>query len=272
MKKIQLGNTDEFLPAIGIGTWGMGGKFEADYSRDRDFIEALVKAVDLGMTHIDTAEFYGAGHTEEIVGKALKEIGADRVFLTSKIWPDHLRLKDALNSIEISLKKLGTDHVDLYLVHWPSAELTIEETMETMNVILKKGYTRFIGVSNFSLNQLKEAIRFSKAPVVCDQVKFNIQDRTIEENGLLDFCKENHVTITAYSPLNRMDFDHALRKKLEEVAKRKNATLPQIALAWIVKKGALAIPKATSEKHLEENAKASDLELSDEDMEYLKGE
>ncbi len=270
MKKIQLGNTSEFLPAIGIGTWGMGGKFEADYSKDQEAIEALVKAVDLGMTHIDTAEYYGAGHTEEIVGKALKKIEVKKVFITSKIWPDHLRLKDAINSIEATLKRLGTDHVDLYLVHWPSSELTIEETMETMNELLKRGYTRYIGVSNFSVNQLKEAIRFSKAPVVCNQVRFNIQDRAAEESGLLDFCVENHVTLTAYSPLNRMDFDSPTRRKLEEVARHKNATWTQIALAWVVKKGALTIPKATSREHLEENAKAGDLELSNEDMEYLE--
>lgn len=270
MKKIQLGNTSESLPVIGIGTWGMGGKFEADYSKDQEAVKALVRAVELGMMHIDTAEYYGAGHTEEIVGRALKEIGRKKVFITSKIWPDHLRVKDAINSIETTLKKLGTDHVDLYLVHWPSIELTIEETMKTMNELLKRGYTRYIGVSNFSVNQLKEAIRFSKAPIVCNQVRFNIQDRSAEESGLLDFCVNNHVTLIAYSPLNRMDFDSSLRKKLEGVAKRKNATWTQIALAWIVRKGALAIPKATDKKHLEENAKAGDLELSSEDMKYLE--
>ncbi len=270
MKKMRLGNTDEFLPVIGIGTWGMGGKFEADRSRDQDFVNSLIRAVDLGMTHIDTAEFYGAGHTEEIVGKALKEIGRERVFITSKIWPDHLKLKNAVKSIETTLKKLGTDHVDLYLVHWPSSVITVEETVETMNKLLEKGYTRYIGVSNFSKAQLEEAIKFSEAPIVCDQVRFNIQDRSAEENGLLDFCRKHAVTLTAYSPLNRMEFDFAVKKKLEEIARRRNAIWTQIALAWVVKKGALAIPKATSEKHLKENARAGDLDLSNEDMKYLE--
>jgi diketogulonate reductase-like aldo/keto reductase len=269
MKKMKLGKTDEFLPVIGLGTWEMGGGISPDPSNDKESIKAIVKAVELGMIHIDTAEYYGSGHTEEIVGKALKESGRDKVFLTSKVWPNHLKIKDMLNSIEGSLKRLGTDHVDLYLIHWPPEDLSIKEAIQNINVVLDRGYTRYIGVSNFSISQLKEAIEASKSPVVCNQVRYNIEDREIERSGLLDFCKKNAISVVAYSPLNRMGIS-VTASKLEKIAKNRKVTSPQVALAWLVRKGVFAIPKALSEKHLIENAKAGDIELTDEEMKFLE--
>ncbi len=114
---MRLGKTEEMLPSVGIGTWGMGGEFESDFSKDNECVVALIRAVKLGMTHIDTAEFYGDGHTEEIVGRALEVIGRENVFVTSKLWPTHLDYSDAMNSIKNTLKKLGTDYLDLYLIH-----------------------------------------------------------------------------------------------------------------------------------------------------------
>lgn len=268
MKKMELGKTGEFLPAIGVGTWEMGGGRTADPSNDDESIRAIIEAVDLGMTHVDTAEYYGAGHTEEVVGKALKEIGREKVFLTSKVWPNHLKIKDILNSIELTLKKLGTDHVDMYLIHWFPEDVSIREAVQNMNLVLEKGYTRYIGVSNFSISQLKEAILASKAPIVCDQVRYNIEDREIEKSGLLDFCSSNGVSVIAYSPLNRMNMS-TISIKLEKIAKNRNVTPAQVALAWLIKKGAFAIPKAIKETHLIENAKAGNVELNDEEMKFL---
>lgn len=268
MKKMILGKTSQLLPAIGLGTWEMGGGISPDPSTDKESIKSIIKAVEFGMTHIDTAEYYGAGHTEEIVGKALKEIGREKVFLTSKVWPNHLKIKDMLNSIENTLKRLGTDRLDLYLVHWPPEDISIKEAIQNINIVLDRGYTRYIGVSNFSVSQLKEAVSASKAPIVCDQVRYNIEDREIERSGLLDFCNSNGISVVAYSPLNRMGMS-ATALKLEEVAKNRNATSAQIALAWLIKKGAFAIPKAIKEKHLLENAKAGDIELTDDEMELL---
>ncbi len=271
MKRMRLGSTNEYLTVVGLGTWEMGGGITPDFSRDDESVEAIRKAVKLGITHIDTAEYYGNGHTEEIVGRALKEINRDEVFITSKVWPNHLKLDDAVDSIERTLKRLGTDRVDLYLVHWPSTELGMEEVMETMNTLLEKGYTRYIGVSNFSIEQLKEAVKFSKAPIVCDQVLYNMDDRSVEREGLLDFCKENDVSIVAYSPLNRMSIDYFVRRKLKKVASKRNAAPSQIALAWLAKKGVFSIPKAVKEKHLKENAEAGEMVLSDEEMKELDG-
>ncbi len=267
MKKMKLGKTDEFLPVIGLGTWEMGGGISPDLSNDKESIRAIVKAVELGMTHIDTAEYYGSGHTEELVGKALKEIGRDKVFLTSKVWPNHLKMKDMLKSIEGSLKRLGTDHLDLYLIHWPPEDISITEAVKNINAALERGYTRYIGVSNFSVTQLKEAMEASKA-IVCNQVRYNIEDREIERSGLLDFCQKNGISVVAYSPLNRMGMSMTA-SKLQKIAKDRNATPAQIALAWLVKKDVFAIPKAISEKHLVENARAGEIELTEEEMKFL---
>ncbi len=268
MKKMKLGKTNEFLPAIGLGTWEMGGGVSPDPSNDKESVKAIIRAVELGMTHIDTAEYYGAGHTEEVVGMALKEIGRDKVFLTSKVWPNHLKIKDMLNSIQGTLKRLGTDHLDLYLIHWPPEDISIKEAIQNINVMIDRGYTRYIGVSNFSVSQLKEALDASKAPIVCNQVRYNIEDREIESSGLFDFCQSNGISIVAYSPLNRMGISRTA-SKLEKIAKSRKATSAQIALAWLVKKGVFAIPKALTEKHLVENAKAGDIELTDEEMKLL---
>lgn len=268
MKTMVLGRTNEVLPVIGLGTWEMGGGISPDPSNDKESIKAIIKAVELGMTHIDTAEYYGAGHTEEVVGKALKEIGREKVFLTSKVWPNHLKIKDMLNSIQNTLKRLGTDHVDLYLIHWPPENISIKEAIQNINTVLDQGYTRYIGVSNFSTSQLKEAIEASKNQLVCNQVRYNIEDREIERSGLLDFCKSNKISVVAYSPLNRMGIS-TTSSKLEKIAKNRKATPAQIALAWLTKKGAFAIPKASNEKHLVENAKAGDIELTTDEMKFL---
>ncbi len=269
MKKIELDKTGTYLPAVGIGTWGMGGKFEADRSNDDEAVQAIIEAVKLGMTHIDTAEFYGNGHTEEIVGKALKHLKREDVFITSKIWPTHLNYHDAFNSIETTLRKLGTDHVDLYLIHWPPTETTVEESMEIMNSILERGYTRYIGVSNFSIQEMKKAIKSSKAPIVCNQIKYNVEDRSAEESGLIDYCKSNGISVVAYSPLNRMEISETTKEKLKTIARNHNATMVQIALAWLISKDVFVIPKSIDKSHLVENARAGEITLSKADMEML---
>ncbi len=267
---MELAKTGTYLPAVGLGTWGMGGKFEADRSNDEVAVRAIVKAVELGMTHIDTAEFYGNGHTEEIVGMALKQLKREELFITSKIWPTHLNYRDALNSISNTLKRLGTDHVDLYLIHWPSAETSIKNSIDIMNSILDKGYTRYIGVSNFSVVELEEAVENSKAPIVCNQIRYNVEDRSAEKSGLVEYCKGKNISVVAYSPLNRMEISESTRNKLKAIAKKHDATPAQIALAWLITKEVFVIPKAVDEKHLLENAKAGEITLSEDEMKMLE--
>ncbi len=271
MMKFELGKTGIHLPAIGLGTWGMGGKFSADLSDDEKHVRAILKAVELGMTHIDTAEFYAQGHTEEIVGKALSRLKREDVFITSKIWPTHLNYKDALNSVKSTLKRLGTDHLDLYLIHWPSYEVSLEDSIDVMNAILDKGFTKYIGVSNFSVSDLDRVLNHSKAPIVCNQVKYNIEDRSALKSGLLDYCKSKGVSVVAYSPLNRMSFSSKTKIALQRVSKARDLTLVQVALAWLNTQGIFSIPKSSQEAHLLELSKAGDIILSEDEMKILSG-
>ena len=128
----ELGKTGEKIPALGLGTWGIGGFETPDYSRDEEMVELLKKAINMGYTHIDTAEYYGGGHTEELIGRAIKDFKREELFIVSKVWPNHLRRDDLLRSLESTLKRLDTDYVDLYLIHWPNPEVPLEETLSAM--------------------------------------------------------------------------------------------------------------------------------------------
>jgi aryl-alcohol dehydrogenase-like predicted oxidoreductase len=151
-----LGGTHESIPVVGLGTWGIGGEFGPDPSRDEAGIEALQLGLDLDMKFIDTAEMYGAGHSEEVVARAL-EGRRDRVFVASKVSPRHFAYDDVLDAARRSLKRLGLKQMDLYQLHWPNPKIPVAETMQAMEKLVKEGLTRYIGVSNFSVEQMKEA-------------------------------------------------------------------------------------------------------------------
>lgn len=272
MLEKELGNTGRMIPAIGLGTWGIGGFETADHSKDEMYVEVLKKALSIGYRHIDTAEYYGNGHTEELVGIAIREEGIPReeLFIVSKVWPTHLRETDLLKSLNASLKRLDVDYLDLYLIHWPNPDIPLEETLRAMAKAVDQGMVKYIGVSNFDRNILEKAISLSSVPIVCNQVRYNILDRTPEKTGLLSFCQEKGITLTAYSPLNRNVLDSNAKRTLESIAKNHNATIYQIMLAWLLsKERVVAIPKASSEKHLMENLKACEIKLTTDEIAIL---
>lgn len=266
----ELGKTGKMIPAIGLGTWGIGGFETPDYSRDDEYVELLKKAIEMGYTHIDTAEYYGAGHTEELVGRAIKFFRREDLFIVSKVWPNHLRRDDLLRSLEATLRRLDTDYVDLYLIHWPNPEVPLEETLDAMAEGVRMGLIKHVGVSNFDRDLLEEAVHKSKEPIVCDQVLYNIEDRGPERTGLLQYCQENGITLVAYSPLKRTKLSEETRKVLERVALKHGVTIYQVMLAWLISKPAVvAIPKAGSLEHLRENLEALNLKLTEEELAEL---
>ena len=139
-----------------------------------------------------------------------------------------------------------------------------------MNLILDEGHTRYIGVSNFSIQEMEEAIKNSKAPIICNQIKYNVEDRSAKSSGLIDYCKSKGISVVAYSPLNRMEISPLIKKKLETIARNRNATLVQIALAWLTTQGVFTIPKAIDESHLVENAKAGDIISTEEETNFVE--
>jgi diketogulonate reductase-like aldo/keto reductase len=266
------------IPVLGAGTWGIGGKHSADYSKDECGINAIRTAIDFGMTHIDTAEYYGAGHTEELVGKAIQTCKRKDLFLTTKVYRTHLRYVDVLSSIRKSLQRLSTDYVDLFLIHWPNKEVPIEETMNALEVCVEEGYTRFIGVSNFSVDLFQEAESHLKRHLlVANQVYFNLTrvNKTyfngLSVKELNSFCESRNVMLIAWSPLEEGKLAKPGFPVLDDIAKKYGKTQAQVALNWLIsKKKIVAVPKASSFEHIKENAGAVGWSLDKSDLKRLE--
>ncbi len=179
-----------------MGTWRMGGGMGPDSSKDQTDVEALKLGLDLGMTFIDTAEMYGSGHSEEIVSRALKSWSMP-VFVASKVSPSHFAHDDVLRSARRSLERLAVKQMDLYQLHWPNPSIPITETMRAMEKLVNDGLVRHIGVSNFSVEQMKGAqAALSKAEIASNQVEYSLLDRSVEQ-GILPYCKEQGLTLIA---------------------------------------------------------------------------
>jgi len=276
LERKSLGKTGESVAAIGLGTWNMGGRESPDYRDDERLIEAIRYAVELRMNHIDTAEMYAAGHAEELVGEAVKQFGRDEVFIATKVWPSNLRYEDVIRSCRRSLERLQLKYVDLYMVHWPNPRIPLQETMKAMEKLVKDGLVRYIGVSNFDVELLEEAMNaLKREEIVANQVEYSLEAREVERE-LIPFCERNGITVTAYTPLGkgRIPAEAASNtprgKILAEMAQRYGKTPVQIALNWVIwRPNVITIPKAARKEHLEENAGAAGWRLTEEDYKRL---
>lgn len=258
------------LPKIGFGTWAIGGRSTPEPSSDKAALAALRSALELGYTHFDTAESYAAGHTEELLGRAIRESGIARedLFITSKVSPEHLRYKDVLRACENSLRRLGVDYLDLYLIHWPSAHMDLPGSFRALNELVRAGKVRHLGVSNFDLPLLEQSVALAETPLLTNQVPYHLADRSYAENGVLDYCQQNDILLTAYSPIRRLD--ERSQQAVQAVAEARGATPAQIALAWVISQPrVITIPKAVDPAHQAENLAAGDIELTAEEMDRL---
>ena len=261
MKSVELPSAKR-VPALGQGTWQMeergGGRAEA--------IEALRLGVDLGMTVIDTAEMYGEGKVEEIVGEAIAG-RRDQVFLVSKCYPQNASRKRMVEACARSLRRLGTDRIDLYLLHWPGS-VPIEETLDTFMRLKDEGKILDYGISNFDARGIQRVWSAQGGGgIVTDQVLYNLSERGIEWD-LLPWCRKRGLPLMAYTPLGQGALlrDPALAR----VGRRHGATPAQVALAWLLSRdGVLAIPKAGRVAHVRENRKAADIVLDAQDLAEL---
>lgn len=258
------------IPLLGQGTWGMGGRNIADSSRDEAEVEAIQFGLDLGLTHIDTAEYYGAGHCEELVGEAIEPYDRGELFITTKVWHSHLRYGDLISSMRSSLRRLRLDYVDLYLVHWPNPEIPLEETMRAMEYCADEGYTRFIGVSNFPSSLVAEAKSFLRGHhLVADQVEYSLMEQK-PRIELLPYCRKNDVTVIAYTPLAKGRLAQHGNTFLDEMAEKYGKTPAQISLNWLIsQEGVIAIPKASRSEHIKDNLGAIGWRLGKEDSQRL---
>jgi len=249
------------IPVLGQGTWGMG----EDPAKQEAEVAALRLGLDLGLTLIDTAEMYGEGGAEEVVGEAIAGRRHD-VFLVSKVYPHNATLHGAGEACERSLARLGTDYLDLYLLHWRES-VPLAETLAAFQSLKRLGKIRDYGVSNFDVDDMEEANALPGGEdIATNQVMYNLAHRGIEWD-LLPWCRERGIPIMAYSPIDQGGMlEHP---QLKAVAARHDATPAQVALAWLLDRDVVAIPKASSAAHVRENRGALDLTLTDEDLSDL---
>ncbi len=258
------------LPKIGYGTWRIGGNSTARRAEDAHSLAALRSALELGYTHFDTAEMYAAGHAEELLGRGVRESGLSRqtLFITTKVSPEHLRYEQVLHSCEASLRRLGLEYIDLYLIHWPSPGMKLPDAFRALNQLVREGKVRHLGVSNFNLNLLKQAQSLSETPLLTNQVPYSLSDRSYAGNGVLAHCQQNHILLTAYSPLDKGHLH--TNKTVQELAQKHAAAPYQIALAWLAAQThVITIPMSFDRKHQMENLEAAEILLTPEEIRQL---
>lgn len=263
-----LGATQTKIPSIGMGT-GTGFK-QIDKQRERELIYILQKTLDLGTNFIDTAEVYFDGHAEKIIGKAFKKTRA-KVFIATKFSPEHSNHKALLKAAENSLKRLQTDYIDLYQIHWPNPVIPIEKTLQALEKLVKTGKIKYIGVCNFSLRQLKDIQKASTLPIVSLQTEYNLLERSAEQY-LLPYAQKNNITVIAYTPLNSGNIlkKEKYAKIFSTLAKKYNKAPSQIILNFLISHSpVVAIPATTNITHLQENAKSTDFVLEKKDIQLL---
>lgn len=250
--KERILNNDVKIPSLGLGTWQLIGK-ECEY--------AVKKALELGYRHIDTAEIYS---NESDIGNAIKGFDRKKLFITSKIWPMHCNYDGAIKACRDSIKRMDCGYLDLYLIHWPKGVKDLEGTFKAFKKLYDDGKVRAVGVSNFYVNELKRSID------ICNKLNLPLTVNQIEmhpyvyDENILDFCHKNNIIIISYSPLARGLV--AKDKIIKNIAKKYNKTSSQVTLRWLLQKGTIVIPKASSEKHLYENLGIFDFKLSEEDI------
>ena len=299
MKLRRLGGSNLYISPIILGTW-QAGKTMWSGINDKESIRAIRAGFDYGINTFDTAELYGNGHSERIVGEALHDF-RNQVIIASKVSPRHMRYNQVIAACERSLKNLNTDYIDLYQIHWPSGsfgnkEVPVEETMDAMNALKMRGSIREIGVSNFSSTQLQDALRYGEVQSV--QPPYSLFWRHAEKD-LIGYCKDNSISVLAYSSMgqgllsgkfkkghvfqkgdhrskNRLfsiEFSDNVQEALAEIsyfAISKGITMAQLSLAWVINQpGIFAIAGARDENQVKQNAKAEGILLSDDELEEL---
>jgi len=265
--------TKDKIPSLGLGTWKIGGDRIASTVNDVSEIAAIQKAIELGYTLIDTAEMYSAGHCEELIGKAILNTERKKLFLVSKVYKTNLQYDKVIEACKNSLKRLGTDYLDSYLIHSPNPQVPLKETLDAMNFLVKEGLTKTIGVSAFSLELLKEARLNSDVPIVMNQIEYSLFARNLGyygasknmEKEVIPYQQKEGIITMSVRPLERgLLLGNEIVK---EIAQKYNKTPAQLALNWLIQKeGVVAIPKSTNEVHLKENLGALGWKIKKEDL------
>ena len=302
MEYVSLGRGGPDVSAVGLGMWQAGGKAWGADVRDADCRKAMERAVDLGINLVDTAEAYGDGHSEQVISRAIKNVGRDRVFIATKVGGWHLRADDVKKACAASLKRLGVREIDLYQVHWPDpwSQVPLRETMKALEALHRTDRIRNIGVSNFAVRDLEEArSHLSRADIASNQVRYNMLQREVEAE-VVPYCKREGIAVLAWSPIgkgvltgkyhdgktptDRVRAEEDLFKpanlratvplirELRKVGRAHGKTPGQVALAWLQRhRNVIPIPGAKRPSQAEENAGAAGWSLTAREVRTLGG-
>lgn len=250
----------------------MGGDYHYDPSNDDEAdIRAIRAAIEIGITHIDTAETYAEGHAERLVGQAIKGYDREKLFIVSKVSPEHLRYDDLIASAKGSLERLETDYLDLYLIHHPNPNIRIVETMRAKDVLVDEGLVKNIGVSNFTVERLEEAQAHTKNRIVANQLHLNLIYREPERKGLLEYCQKNDVMFVAWRPMQKGLLAKRGIKVLDEMCEKYGRSPAQIAINWLVSQpNVVTLSKMRNVEHIKENLGAIGWQMDEEDIDRLR--
>lgn len=264
MQSRTFGQTGEMVPIIGQGTW----KFPTDKNEFDGAVKALRHGIELGMTHIDTAEMY---KSEDVIGQAIRGIPREKLFIVSKVMPSNATTHGTIEACEQSLKRLGTDYLDCYLLHWRGS-IPLRDTIRGLEKLIDDGKIRSMGVSNFDVYDIEEALGIAKHPIVCNQILYNIFTRG-PERQLMPLCASKKIAIVAYTPFGekRIPTDGTEGGDvLQQIADKHGTTIRQILLAFTVRdNNVFTIPKAVKEEHVSQNAAAGNIALTEEDLKLI---
>lgn len=260
------------LPVYGLGLWGMGGTKEADPTNDEKDIAAIKASIKAGITHIDTAESYGAGHAEELLGKVLVDHDRSKLIIATKVSAHNQGYDGVMHAFEASLKRIGTNYIDLYLLHrYPMPGISIADTMRAMDELVAQGVVKNIGVCNLTPGRFDEVQRHTKNKLVCNQVHYNVQYREIEAWGVLKYAQEHDVMVVAWRPVQKGLLPDT--QLIKGIAEKYRKTPTQIAVNWLVsQRNVVTIAKTSSPEHLQENLGALDFVMEHEDIERIRHE
>jgi diketogulonate reductase-like aldo/keto reductase len=262
------------MPIFGLGTWQMGGKVTRDPSNDDEAdITAIKNAIEAGIAHIDTAEKYAEGHAESLVGRAIEGYDRKKLFLVSKVAENHLSYTDVAHSLNASLERMRTPYLDLYMIHGPNSEIPLEETMRALDEAVDKGFVKYIAVSNFTVEKLKEAQSLAKHTIVAGQYHLNLKFREAEKKGVLEYCQTSDKMFIAWRPVQKGFLSTNTTDLIESFCKKYDKTPSQIAINWLIsQKNIVTLSKMRSAEHLTENLGALDFKMESEDIKKLRSE
>ncbi|MEN3046579.1 MAG: aldo/keto reductase [Candidatus Hydrothermales bacterium] len=260
--KVKLGN--EETPIFTLGTWDIRNK--------KKMIETIRYALEIGLNHIDTAEMYGIA--EEVIGEAIKGIAREKIFITSKVLPHNASFNGTITACEKSLKKLKSDYIDLYLLHWYEPYVNLSETFSAFAKLIETGKIRYAGVSNFEIPELNKVTEiFKPFKIVNNQIEYNLSNFKYVEDKILPFCEKNDITVSGYSPFWQGKIPKGTKgwKIIEDIARKYDAKPLQIVLNFLARTGKIIlIFKTESIEHLKENLDSIKIKLEEEDLRKIE--